>query len=145
MSEETAAVEEKKPAGVKGFLQEFKEFAVKGNAIDMAVGIIVGGAFNKIVTSLVNDIVMPPIGVLLGNVDFTDLKYVLQTAKPAVEEVVDEAGEVVTAAVAEMPEVAIRYGAFCNTIIEFLITALTVFIVVKAATKMAKVRVAAVK
>jgi large conductance mechanosensitive channel len=92
---------------------------------------------------LVNDIVMPPIGVLLGNVDFTDLKYVLQTAKPAVEEVVNDAGEVVTAAVAEMPEVAIRYGAFCNTIIEFLITALTVFIVVKAATKMAKVRVGA--
>lgn len=140
MAEETAAA---KPAGVKGFLQEFKEFAVKGNAIDMAVGIIVGGAFNKIVTSLVNDIVMPPIGVLLGNVDFTDLKYVLQAAKPAVEEVVDEAGEVVTAAAAEMPEVAIHYGAFCNTIIEFVITAFTVFVVVKAVTKMAKARAAA--
>jgi len=138
MAEETA-----KPAGVKGFFQEFKEFAVKGNAIDMAVGIIVGGAFNKIVTSLVNDVIMPPIGMVLGNVDFTDLKYVLQSAKPAVEEVVNEAGEVVTAAVAEVPEVAIRYGAFCNTIIEFLITALTVFIVVKAATKMTQVRTAA--
>ena len=121
-------------------MQEYKEFSVKCNAIDMAVGIIVGGAFNKIVTSLVNDIVMPPIGVLLGNVDFTDLKYVLQAAKPAVEEVVNEAGEVVTAAAAEMPEVAIRYGAFCNTIIEFVITAFTVFVVVKAATKMAKAR-----
>ena len=126
--------------GIRGFLAEFRDFAVKGNAIDMAVGIIVGGAFNKIVTSLVNDIIMPPIGMVLGNVDFTQLKYVMQAAKPAVEEVVNEAGDVVVAAVAEVPEVAIRYGLFVNTLIEFLITALSVFVVIRVAAKMAKMR-----
>lgn len=126
--------------GIRGFLAEFRDFAVKGNAIDMAVGIIVGGAFNKIVTSLVNDIIMPPIGLVLGNVDFTQLKFVMQAAKPAVEEVVNEAGDVVVAAVAEVPEVAIRYGLFVNTLIEFLITALSVFVVIRVATKMSKMR-----
>jgi large conductance mechanosensitive channel len=126
--------------GIRGFLADFRDFAVKGNAIDMAVGIIVGGAFNKIVTSLVNDIIMPPIGLVLGNVDFTQLKFVMQAAKPAVEEVVNEAGEVVVAAVAEVPEVAIRYGLFVNTLIEFLITALSVFVVIRVASKMAKIR-----
>ena len=75
---------------MKKFLQEFKEFAVKGNAIDMAVGVIIGGAFGKIVTSIVNDIIMPPIGWIIGGVDFKDLKIVL---KDAVPEKLDEAGK----------------------------------------------------
>ena len=102
------------------FVQEFKEFALKGNVIDMAVGIVIGVAFNKIVNSLVNDIIMPPIGMLLGRVEFKDLMLVL---KPAV---VTEEG------VIESPEVAMRYGLFINTVIEFFIVALSVFVVVKA-------------
>jgi hypothetical protein len=81
------------------FLTEFKQFAVKGNAIDMAVGVIIGGAFGKIVTSIVNDIIMPPIGWLIGGVDFKDLKWVMKEAAP---EQLDEAGNVVQKAVAEV-------------------------------------------
>jgi large conductance mechanosensitive channel len=102
-----------------GFWAEFKEFAVKGNAIDMAVGIIIGAAFTKIVNSLVNDIIMPPIGLALGGTTFNDLKHVM---KPAV---IDPKGVVTT------PEVAIRYGAFISTIIDFLIVALVIFLVLK--------------
>jgi large conductance mechanosensitive channel len=101
-----------------GFIEEFKQFAVKGNAMDMAVGIILGAAFNKIVTSIVQDIIMPPIGMILGNVDFKNLQVVLKAAT------VDAAG-------AAIPAVAIRYGAFLNTVIEFLIVALSVFVIVK--------------
>jgi large conductance mechanosensitive channel len=101
-----------------GFWQEFKTFAAKGNVLDMAVGIIIGAAFNKIVNSLVNDIIMPPIGMLLGRVDFKDLKAVLKPAS------VSETGAAVV-------EVAIRYGMFINTVIEFLIIAFSVFVVVK--------------
>lgn len=101
-----------------GFLQEFRDFAVKGNALDMAVGIILGAAFNKIVTSLVNDIIMPPLGVLIGGVDFKHLQLVLREAT------VNEAG-------AEVAAVSIRYGLFINTVIEFLIVAFSVFMVVK--------------
>jgi large conductance mechanosensitive channel len=101
-----------------GFWAEFKEFAVKGNAIDMAVGIVIGAAFNKIVTSLVNDIIMPPIGYYIGGTTFTNLKVTLKDPV-LVEGVVKE------------PEVAIRYGAFLSTIIDFIIVALTIFVVLK--------------
>lgn len=101
-----------------GFVQEFKEFAVKGNAMDMAVGIIIGAAFNKIVTSIVADIIMPPVGMAIGGVDFKNLQVVLKDAA------VGAAGEAI-------PAVAIRYGMFLNTVIEFIIVALSVFVVVK--------------
>ena len=109
-----------------GFLQEFKAFALKGNVMDMAVGVIIGGAFGKIVTSLVNDVIMPPIGMLVGGVDFTDLKLVM---KP---EVLNEAGEVVTAAVTW------NYGAFIQQVVDFAILAFCVFIMVKLMNKMMK-------
>ena len=101
-------------------MQEFKEFAVKGNVIDMAVGIIIGGAFGKIVTSVVNDVIMPPIGLLLGGVDFKDLAITLKAGIPATE------------AAAEIPAVMLRYGAFIQTVIDFLIVAISVFILIKA-------------
>ncbi len=110
-----------------GLFKEFKEFAVKGNAIDMAVGIIIGGAFNKLITSLVNDIIMPPIGYLLGGTDFKNLQIVL---KP---ESVDALGQKVPAAV-------LRYGLFINNIVDFLIISFTIFIVVKVMNKMLKAR-----
>ena len=109
-----------------GFLQEFKAFALKGNVMDMAVGVIIGGAFGKIVTSLVNDVIMPPIGLLVGGVDFTDLKLVM---KP---EVLNEAGEVVTTAVTW------NYGAFIQQVVDFAILAFCVFIMVKLMNKMMK-------
>ena len=96
-------------------IQEFKEFAVKGNALDLAVGVIIGAAFGKIVTSLVEQVVMPPVGLVLGQVDFSDLKWVLKAADP----------------IAKTEEVAILYGAFFNTIIQFLIVAAAVFAMVK--------------
>ncbi|WP_375559619.1 large-conductance mechanosensitive channel protein MscL [Bernardetia sp. OM2101] len=103
-----------------GFIKEFKDFSVKGNVIDLAVGVIIGGAFGKIVTSLVNDIIMPPIGVLTGGIDFANLKFVLKDA------VLDKAGKVIEEAV------SINYGNFINIIIQFLIIALCIFTVVKA-------------
>ncbi|SJZ43966.1 large-conductance mechanosensitive channel protein MscL [Porphyromonas cangingivalis] len=106
-----------------GLIKEFKEFAVKGNVVDMAVGIIIGGAFGKIVSSLVNDVIMPPIGKLIGGVNFTDLKIVLTDAVVA-------NGEVVT------PEVAILYGSFIQTVIDFLIIAFVIFMAIKAINKM---------
>ncbi|WP_201348225.1 large-conductance mechanosensitive channel protein MscL [Neptunomonas japonica] len=104
-----------------GMLKEFKEFAVKGNVMDMAVGIIVGAAFGKIVSSFVGDVVMPPIGVMLGGVNFTDLAYVLQEA------------------VGETKAVAINYGKFLQTIIDFVIVAGAVFVAVKTINSMKKV------
>jgi large conductance mechanosensitive channel len=101
-------------------LKEFKEFAVKGNVMDMAVGIIIGGAFGKIVGSLVNDVIMPPIGRLLGKVDFTNL-YVNLTG-----------GEFTSLAEAKKAGAAtLNYGVFLNTVIEFLIVAFAVFLLVK--------------
>ena len=94
-------------------LQEFRDFAIKGNAVDMAVGIIIGAAFGKIVTSLVNDVIMPPIGLLLGNVDFSDLAITLKAKTDT------------TAAV------TLNYGLFINNIIDFLIVGFTIFIVIK--------------
>ena len=114
-----------------GFLQEFREFAVKGNVIDMAVGIVVGLAFNKIVNSLVTDIIMPPIGMMLAGVPFKDLKVVLRE------------GTVTPPAAEAVGEVAIRYGLFINTIIEFIIVAFSVFVVVKVMNRVMRKREAA--
>ena len=116
------------------FLQDFKAFAMKGNVIDMAVGVIIGGAFGKIVTSLVNDIIMPPIGVLLGNKNFTDLAVTLKSAQA---EVVNEAGEIVTPATAE---VLWKYGSFLQVCIDFLIIAVSIFLVIKVANKLMSLR-----
>ena len=102
-----------------GFLKEFKEFAVKGNVMDMAVGVIIGGAFGKIVTSVVNDIIMPPIGLLIGGVDFSDMKLTMK------QQVLDAAGEVVS------PAVTWNYGAFSQQVVDFTILAFCVFILVK--------------
>ncbi len=103
------------------FVKEFKEFAVKGNAIDMAVGVIIGGAFGNIVNSIVNDIIMPPIGWLIGGVDFSDLKVELP-------KVVHEG--------IELAPTTINYGSFIETIINFFIIAFCVFMMVKGITKM---------
>ncbi len=108
------------------FIQDFKKFAMRGNMIDMAVGIIIGGAFGKIVSSLVADIIMPPLGYVIGGVDFKNLKVVL---KP---EELNAAGEVVSQAV------SFNYGMFIQNVIDFLIIALAVFMMVKIANKMAK-------
>lgn len=108
-------------------IQEFKAFAVKGNAMDMAVGIILGAAFNRIVNSIVNDLIMPPVGVIIGGVDFKDLRLVLREAEVLATEIVK-------------PEVAIRYGAFLNTVIEFLIVAFSVFVIVKFMNRLISIR-----
>ena len=97
-----------------GLLQEFKEFAMRGNVVDMAVGIVIGGAFGGIVNSLVKDVVMPPIGMAMNKVDFTSLKVVLQ----------EKAGDAA--------EVSINYGLFITTVINFIIVALAIFVVIKA-------------
>lgn len=104
------------------FLQDFKAFAMKGNVVDMAVGVIIGGAFGKIVTSVVNDIFMPVIGMLVGGVNFTDLKI---TLKEGVAEQLNEAGEVVQAAV---PAVTLNYGNFLQQTFDFLIIAFSIFL-----------------
>ncbi|MGB7291392.1 MAG: large conductance mechanosensitive channel protein MscL [Thermodesulfobacteriota bacterium] len=106
-------------------LKDFKEFAVKGNVVDMAVGIIIGAAFGTIVTSLVNDVIMPPIGLLLGNVDFSNLFAVLKDGTPA--------GPYASLADAEKAgAVAVFYGKFINTIISFVIVAFAVYLVVRS-------------
>ena len=107
------------------FLQDFKAFAMKGNVVDMAVGVIIGGAFGKIVTSVVNDIFMPVIGMLVGGVNFTDLKI---TLKEGVAEQLNEAGEVVQAAV---PAVTLNYGNFLQQTFDFLIIAFSIFLFIK--------------
>ena len=105
-----------------GFLAEFKQFIARGNVMDMAVGVIIGGAFGKISTSLVNDIIMPVISMLTGGIDFSDWKLVLKQA-------MIENGEEVTAAV------SINYGSFLSTVLDFLIIALAVFCLIKALNK----------
>ena len=110
-----------------GFLQEFKAFALKGNVMDMAVGVIIGGAFGKIVTSLVNDVIMPPIGLLIGGVDFTDLKVTLKKA-------VVEAGSEIA------PAVTWNYGAFIQQVVDFTILAFCVFMMVKIMNQLIKKR-----
>ena len=105
-------------------IQEFKEFAVKGNAVDMAVGVIIGGAFGKIVSSIVDDIIMPPIGWLIGGVNFSDLKYTL----PQVE---------IPGVTAAAPA-TINYGNFLQTLLNFFIIAFCVFMMVKGINKLSK-------
>jgi large conductance mechanosensitive channel len=105
-------------------LREFKEFAVKGNVVDMAVGIIIGAAFGTIVTALVQGVIMPPIGLLIGGVDFTNLYTVLQTGDPAGPYISLEEAQAAGA-------VVIAWGAFINTIISFLVVAFAVFLLVK--------------
>lgn len=101
-------------------LSEFKDFAIKGNVVDMAVGIIVGAAFGKIVSSFVKDVIMPPIGVMMGGVDFKDLSYIIQEA------------------VGEAPAVAIKYGVFVQTIADFIIVAIAIFLAVKVMNNLKK-------
>ena len=110
---------------MKKFKEEFKEFAFKGNVIDMAVGVVIGGAFGKIVTSIVNDLIMPIIGLLTAGVNFSDLKYVIT---PAVMD-----GDVVVT-----PENAILYGAFIQNVIDFFIIALSIFVAIKLISKAKK-------
>lgn len=108
-----------------GFIKEFQEFAVKGNVMDLAVGVIIGGAFGKIVTSFVNDIIMPPIGLALGGMNFTDLKL---TLKEGSEAVVGADGNVITEAV---EAVTLNYGSFIQNTIDFLIIAFVIFLMIK--------------
>ena len=105
-------------------MKEFKEFALKGNVFDMAVGIIIGAAFGKIVSSLVSDIFMPLLSLVMGNLNLADAKIVLKAAELAAD------GSVATA------EVALTYGAFLNNVIDFLVIALVIFIMIKAINKM---------
>lgn len=114
-----------------GILKEFKDFAMRGNVVDLAVGVIIGGAFGKIVTSVVNDIIMPPVGVLLGGVDFKDLKLTLKEGTAAIL----ENGKEIKPAVAE---VTLNYGSFIQTIVDFTIVAFCVFILVKIMNKLKK-------
>ena len=116
-------------------IKEFKEFAVKGNVVDMAVGIIIGGAFGTIVKSLVADVIMPPIGLLLGNVDFSELFLVLKSGGTA--------GPYMTLAEAQKAgAVTINYGLFLNAVISFLIVAFAVFMLIRAVNKMKREEVA---
>jgi large conductance mechanosensitive channel len=108
-------------------LSEFREFIVRGNVVDLAVGVIIGGAFGKIVTGLVDQIIMPPIGLLTGGIDFSALKIVLQPANAATKKA----------------EVAIAYGAFTNTVIQFLIIAFVIFLLVKAVNSLRRKEAAA--
>ena len=108
-----------------GFIKEFKEFAMRGNVLDMAVGIIIGGAFGKIVSSFVSDIIMPPLGMLIGGINFTNLKIVLKHA-------VTEGGQVVT------PEVSLNYGNFLQQTLDFLIIAFAIFLLVKGVNRLSR-------
>jgi large conductance mechanosensitive channel len=101
-------------------LQEFREFAVKGNVVDMAVGIIIGAAFGKIVSSFVGDVIMPPLGILIGGINFTDLAFILKDA------------------VGETPAVTLNYGRFIQTLVDFTIVAFAIFIMVKGINTMKK-------
>jgi large conductance mechanosensitive channel len=104
-----------------GVASEFREFIARGNVIDLAVGVIIGAAFNGIVKSLVDQVVMPPIGLATGGIDFSELEWVLRPENPATEAV---------------EKVAIQYGAFLNTVIQFLIVAMVVFLLVKGINKL---------
>ncbi|MDZ4392788.1 large-conductance mechanosensitive channel protein MscL [Cypionkella sp.] len=110
-----------------GMVSEFKDFVSRGNVIDLAVGVVIGASFGKIVTSLVEQVVMPPIGLLLGEVDFSRLKWVLSPEDPTTEAI---------------EEVAIRYGAFLNTVIQFAIVAFVIFLMVKSINRMRREKAA---
>lgn len=109
------------------FLSDFKEFAMKGNVVDMAVGVIIGGAFGKIVTSLVNDIIMPFMSLATGGLSFSDMKYVITPGQPAVEGVSEE-----------IAEVAVNYGMFIQDIVDFLIIAFSIFVALRVIMKLKK-------
>ena len=111
-----------------GLANEFKEFIARGNVIDLAVGVIIGASFGKIVTSLVEQVVMPPIGLALGRVDFSNLEWVLVPENPATEEI---------------EKVAIQYGAFINTVIQFMIVAFVIFLMVKLVNRLRREQAAA--
>ncbi len=113
-----------------GMISEFKEFAMKGNVVDLAVGVVIGAGFGKIVTALVDKVIMPPIGLLIGGVDFSKWAFTLKEAS------VDAAGK-------EIPAVAIGVGEFLNSIVQFMILAFAIFMVVKAINRMRKPEVAA--
>jgi large conductance mechanosensitive channel len=108
-----------------GIIKEFRDFAIKGNMLDMAVGIIIGAAFGKVVSSLVTDVLMPPLGLLIGGLDFSEYKATLKAAG------LNSAGEAVNA-------VTINYGMFIQTLIDFLIVAIAIFLVIKAMNQMKK-------
>lgn len=103
-----------------GMVSEFKKFAMRGNVVDMAVGIVIGGAFGKIVSSFVSNVLMPPLGILMGGVDFKDLAVVLKQA------------------VGEVPAVTLNYGAFIQTVVDFIIIAFAIFMVIKAMNNLKK-------
>lgn len=104
-----------------GMLTEFREFAVKGNVVDLAIGVIIGGALGKVITSLVDQVIMPPIGLLLGGMDFARLELVLRAENPATEAI---------------EKVAIQYGLFVNVVIQFVILMFVIFMMVKAVNKL---------
>ncbi len=108
-----------------GMMTEFKEFAMRGNVIDLAVGVVIGAAFGKIVTALVDKVIMPPLGLLIGGVDFAKLGIVLKEAT------VDAAGK-------EVPAVVLAYGEFINAVVQFVIVAFAIFLVVKAINRLHK-------
>ena len=108
-----------------GMMTEFKEFAMRGNVIDLAVGVMIGAAFGKIVTALVDKVIMPPLGLLIGGVDFAKLGIVLKEAT------VDAAGK-------EVPAVVLAYGEFINAVVQFVIVAFAIFLVVKAINRLHK-------
>ena len=108
---------------MKKFIAEFKEFAMKGNVVDMAIGVVIGAAFGKITTSLVNDVIMPLISRIIGGVDFSAWKWVLKAAETAADGT-------------EIPEIAVNYGSFIAVVLDFLIIALVLFMVVKAINKL---------
>ncbi len=110
---------------MKNFVKEFKEFAMKGNVVDMAVGVIIGAAFGKIVSSLVDDIIMPVIGVATGGINFTDYKWVIQKAVMDGQEVLK-------------PEVTMNWGAWIQTVVDFIIVAFCIFVMIKFINNMRK-------
>lgn len=112
---------------MKAFLEEFKQFILRGNVVDMAVGVVVGNSFKSISTSLVKDMIMPAVGMLLGKVEFSELKFVLQEAMTGPDG-------------AEIAEVAIRYGAFIQTVVDFLIVAAAVFVMIKVIAVLSNIR-----
>lgn len=113
-----------------GMIQEFKDFALRGNVVDMAVGIIIGGAFGTIVSSLVGDVMMPPLGVVMGGVDFSDLSLQLQAASTSAD------GKAI-------PAVVVKYGLFINAIIKFIIVAFALFLLIKGMNSLKKKEAAA--
>ncbi len=115
-----------------GMIKEFKDFAMRGNLIDFAVGVVVGGAFGKVTSAFVDGIVMPIVGKLIGGADFSDLKYKIQDGTA---ETLDSTGKLITKSV---PEVYIRYGEFITTIIDFMAVAFAMFLVVKAMNNLKK-------